>query len=106
MALDNPQLVDFCNTELRQIADKFVALKIRIDSAHAEYNQRNLGTIINDGGSSNPVLDGSLTDGRTIATGGDVFNIVTLMTDMQAFLTAGRVEVLYAWQVNGVNSVA
>jgi hypothetical protein len=101
MALDNPQLVEFCNDELRQIADRFVALKIRVDAAYEEYNARNLGTIINDGGASNPVLDGSATDGRTIATGGDVFNLVTLMQDFQTFMTSGRIDVLYKWQVNG-----
>lgn len=101
MALDNPQLVEFCNDELRQIADLFVRLKIRVDSAVTEYNARNLGTIINDGGSSGPVLDGSAVDGRTIATGGDVFNLVTLMQDFQTFYTAGRNDVLFKWQVNG-----
>ena len=101
MALDNAQLVEFCNDELRQIADKFVALKIRVDAAYEEYNARNLGTIINDGGPSNPVLDGSATDGRTIGTGGDVYNMVTLMADFQTFMTSGRVDVLYKWQVNG-----
>jgi hypothetical protein len=101
MALDNPQLVEFCNDELRQIADRFVALKIRVDAAYEEYNARDLGTIINNGGSSGPVLDGSATDGRTIATGGDVFNLVTLLADFQTFMTAGRVDVLYKWQVNG-----
>lgn len=101
MALDNTQLTEFCNSELRQIADKFVGLKIRLDSAVAEYNARELGTIITAGGSTNPVLDGSATDGRTIATGGDVWNMVTLMQDMQAFMTQGRVDVLYKWQVNG-----
>lgn len=101
MALDNAQLTEFCNDELRQIADKFVGLQIRVDSAVAEYNARNLGTIITDGGSSNPVLDGSAVDGRTIATGGDVWNLVTLMQDFQTFMTQGRIDVLYKWQVNG-----
>jgi hypothetical protein len=101
MALDNPQLVEFCNDELRQIADRFVALKIRVDSANSEYNARNLGTVINDGGSTNPVLDGSATDGRTVATGGDVWNLVTLLQDFQTFMTSDRVDVLYKWQVNG-----
>lgn len=101
MALDSPQLTEFCNDELRQIADRFVALKIRVDAAVEEYNARNLGTVITDGGSSNNVLDGSATDGRTIATGGDVWNLVTLMQDFQTFMTSGRVDVLYKWQVNG-----
>lgn len=101
MALDNPQLLEFANDELRQLADKFVALKIRVDAAVTQYNARGLGTIINDGGSTNSVLDGSATDGRTIATGGDVFNLVTLLQDFQTFYTSGRNDVLYKWQVNG-----
>lgn len=106
MALDNAQLVEFCNDELRQIADLSVQLKIRIDAAIAEYNARNLGTIINDGGSSGPVLDGSASDGRTIATGGDVFNLITLITGVKDFLEANsRMDVLYKWQVNGNRSL-
>jgi len=105
MALDSPQLVEFCDDELRQIADRFVALKIRVDAAYEEYLARDLGTVINDGGSSGPVLDGSAEDGRTIATGGDVFNMITLMTDFQTFMTGGRVDVLYKWQVNGNRQV-
>jgi hypothetical protein len=108
MALDNAQLVEFCNDELRQIADQLVRLKIRTEAAIAEYNARELGTVINDGGSTNPVLDGSATDGRTVATGGDVWNFITLMQDLETFFaggtvpeTVGRVDVIYKWQVNG-----
>jgi hypothetical protein len=101
MALDNPQLVDFCNDELRQIADEFVRLRNRCIAAREEYDARDLGTIINAGGSSGPVLDGSAVDGRTIATGGDVFNLVTLMSDFATFCTVDRVDVMYRWQVNG-----
>jgi hypothetical protein len=36
-----------------------------------------------------------------VATGGDVFNLVTLINDFQTFMTSGRVDVLYKWQVNG-----
>ena len=101
MALDNAQLIEFCNDEIRQIADQFVRLKARADAAITEYNARDLGTIINAGGSANPVLDGSAADGRTIGTGGDVFNMVTLMQDYQTFHTTGRNDVLFKWQVNG-----
>lgn len=101
MALDNPQLVEFCNSDVRQIADMFVRLKTRVDAAVAIYNARGLGTVINNGGAAEPVADGSVRDGRTIATGGDVFNIVTLMQDFQTFYTAGRNDVVFRWQVNG-----
>ena len=101
MALDSPQLIAFCNEDLRQIADKLVAIDIQLAPIIAEYEAKNLGTVINDGGSSGPVLDGSASDGRTIVTGGDVFNLMTLLIDLQTFLTQGRKDVLYKWQVNG-----
>ncbi len=102
MALDAPQLTEFCNDELRQVADRIKALDLRSAAAVAEYNARNLGTVINDGGSSGPVLDGSASDGRTICTGGDVFNFVTLLQDLQTFFAAsGRRDVISKWNVNG-----
>ena len=102
MALDNPQLVEFCNDELRQIGDRLKALDIRTAAAVAEYNARNLGTVINDGGSSNNVLDGSASDGRTVVTGGDVFNLITLIQELQTFFAvSGRRDVIAKWNVNG-----
>jgi hypothetical protein len=99
--LDNPQLIEFCNADLRVAADRMRQLLTRTEAANATYLARNLGTIINDGGSSNPVLDGSATDGRTVCTGGDVFNFITLLNDFNSFMTQGRREVLAKWQVNG-----
>ena len=102
MALDNPQLVEFCNDELRQIGDRLTALDLRSAAAITEYNARDLGTIINAGGSTGPVIDGSATDGRTIATGGDVFNLITLLQNIQTFFdVAGRRDVIAKWNVNG-----
>lgn len=105
MALDNAQLVEFCNAQARQIASLIVGMNIRIENAVAEYNARDLGTVITDGGSSNRVLDGSSADGRTIATGGDVWNLVTLMQDIQTFMTQGRKDVLAKWQVHGFSDL-
>ena len=101
MALDSPQLIEFCNSDLRVVADRMKQLLSRTEQAYSTYNARNLGTVINDGGSGNPVLDGSETDGRTICTGGDVYNFVTLLDDFNAFMTSGRRDVLAKWQVNG-----
>lgn len=102
MALDNTQLVEFCNDELRQIGDRLTALDIRTAAAVAEYNARNLGTVIDTGGSSNPVLDGSASDGRTIVVGGDVYNLLTMLQDLQTFFAvAGRRDVIAKWNVNG-----
>lgn len=101
MPLDNAQLKEFCNQDLRQIADAFVRLKTRVEAANEVYAARNLGTIINDGGSTNIILDGSETDGRTIATGGDVYNFVTMLQDFEVFLTDSRMDVVFKWNVNG-----
>lgn len=106
MALDAPQLTEFCNDELRQLGDRLKALDLRSAAAVAEYNARDLGTIINAGGSSGPVLDGSGNgpnpDGRTVCTGGDVFNFVTLLQDLQTFFgVSGRRDVITKWNVNG-----
>lgn len=102
MALDAPQLTEFCNDELRQVGDLLKRLDLRSAAVIAEYNARDLGTVINAGGSSGPVLDGSATDGRTICTGGDVFNVVTLLQDLQAFFgVSGRRDVVTKWNVNG-----
>jgi hypothetical protein len=102
MALDAPQLTEFCNDELRQLGDKLKALDLRSAAGIAEYNARDLGTVINAGGSSGPVLDGAAVDGRTIVTGGDVFNLVTLLQDLQTFFAvAGRRDVITKWNVNG-----
>lgn len=101
MALDNAQLKEFCNDELRQIADLQTWLNIRIAAAVAEYYARNLGGIIDSGGAGNSVLDGSLTDGRTIVVGGDVYNFVTLLEAHQVFMTQERRDVLAKWNVNG-----
>ena len=102
MALDNAQLVEFCNDELRQLGDMLTRMDLRTTAANAEYLARNLGTIINDGGSSNNVLDGSASDGRTICTGGDIYNLITLIQALQTFFAvAGRRDVIAKWNVNG-----
>lgn len=101
MPLDSPQLIEFANTDLRQIADQLTRALTRAEGANATYIARNLGTVITDGGAGNPILDGSDVDGRTICVGGDVFNFITLLTDFAAFMTQGRRDVLAKWQVNG-----
>lgn len=62
------------------------------ERAVGEYNQRDLGTIINAGGASELIADGSQTDGRTRVAGGDVFNEVTLMQDFLTFMTQEQYE--------------
>lgn len=97
-----PQLVSFCNDDLRTIADRFEYLVARVPEIIATYNARDLGNLINASGSSNLITDGSMEDGRTRVTGGDVFNCVTLLSDFVAFISQGRKDVIAKWQVNGL----
>ena len=102
MALDSPQLVEFCNDELRQLGDRLTTLDLRSAAAITEYFARDLSTIITAGGSTGPVLDGSATDGRTIATGDDAVNMLTLLQAVQTFFdVTGRRDVIAKWNVNG-----
>ena len=100
--ISNPQLNDFCNGSLRVIADKLAEIDKDLDGINEEYAAKNLGTIINDAGSTNLIDDRTDdNDGRTRVAGGDVYNFVTLLTDLQAFITDGRRDVIAKWQVNG-----
>jgi hypothetical protein len=102
MALDNAQLVEHCNDELRQLGDMATRFITRVKAAKAEYIARNLGTIINDGGASNLIVDGSASDGRTPVTGGDVYNIQTFFNNVEAVFDAvGVADVIAKWNVNG-----
>lgn len=100
--LSNPQLVHFCNEDVRQLADRLAALDAALTPFLETYNARDLGTIIEAGGAGNLIDDGSEQDGRTRVVGGDVYNFVTLVQDLQTFMTTGRRDVIYRWQVNGV----
>lgn len=99
--LSNPQLVSFSNEQARVVADKLAGLNAFADIVQATYAARDLGTIINDGGSGELIADGSATDGRTRCTGGDVFNLITLLNDLDTFMTQGRKDVIAKWRVNG-----
>ena len=101
MALNAPQLIEFCNSDLRQLGDLFTKLTTRSEAANATYLARDLGTVIDTGGAGNPVEDGSATDGRTICVGGDVYNMIGLLNDFETFMTQGRRDVVAKWNVNG-----
>lgn len=99
--INNPQLREFCNADLRQVADLLVQIDARSSDSIETYNARNLGGVIDAAGAGNLITDGSETDGRTRVVGGDVYNMVTLLQDFQTWLTQGRKDVLSKWKVNG-----
>ena len=97
----NAQVVEWANADARQIADAMVRLIARTAAAKATYLARDLATPIEAAGAGNLITDGSQTDGRTRVSGGDIYNLVTLFTDFQTFMTQGRRDVLDKWKVNG-----
>lgn len=99
--LSNPQLVNFANEHARSVADKLAALNAFSAVVTATYLARDLSTPIEAGGASNLITDGSQTDGRTRVAGGDVYNLVTLLNDLNTFMTQGRKDVIAKWRVNG-----
>ena len=99
--LDSPQLKTYANEHLRVIADRLAALDDDVVDATAIYYARDLGTYIDGAGASNLIADGSETDGRTRCTGGDVYNFVTLLSDLTTFLAANnRRDVIAKWFTN------
>ena len=101
--INNAQLTKFCNERLRTLGNSLAFLAFSaVPAAVAQYNSEDLGTIINNLGSSNLITDGSEGDGRPRCTGGDVFNMVTLLQDFNTFMTQGRKDVLMKWNVNGI----
>lgn len=100
--INNPQLTDYTNTYLRVYCDKLAVVSAQITAMLGVYTARDLGTVIDSGGAGNLITDGSATDGRTRLVGGDVYNFVTLVTDLQTFLAAsGRLSIIAKCQVNG-----
>jgi hypothetical protein len=105
--INNAQLTKFCNEVLRIQSDAIARVDMLIPGIIAEYNAKNLGTVIDSGGAGELITDGSVTDGRTRVVGGDVYNLITLLTDLKAFFDAGgagRRVVLAKWQVNGLKA--
>lgn len=99
-ANSNPQLVHFCNEQLRSLADALALVQQMGTFSNALYNARDLGTIIEAGNAAELIADGSETDGRTRVVGGDVYGMITLINDFNLFMTQGRQDVLAKWRVN------
>lgn len=94
MANTNPQVINFANSRIRQMADRMFSLHLESVAVLAEYNAGNIGTLISDVGAGEIISDGSATDGRTQITGGDIFNIMTAIQAYIAFINNGAVATL------------
>lgn len=106
MAITNPQVIAFSNSRVRPICDEMYSLYYHAKSLIADYNAGNIGTLIDSAGSGDSLTDGSETDGRTVITGGDIYNVITWAQQLvnfvenQAVTTADRLTVIGKPHVN------
>jgi len=88
MPIDSPQAIKFSNEKLRVLA----TLKVQVYQLESqivdEWNAQSLSTVITN--TSDVVVDGAATDGRSIITGADATNIVTRAMEDIADLEAGN----------------
>lgn len=102
MALNsNPQVIAYSNNRVRPLADKLIRARRDLKAAVEEYNDQNIGSLINAAGDGNILADGSATDGRPQMVGGDLYNFVTLLQDLDTFFNSGRVTVIDKAMGNG-----
>jgi hypothetical protein len=89
--ITDPQVVVFANNRIRPLADKLYSAYYAAKSVNQDYNAGDIGTQINTAGSGNLIADGSEVDGRTRITGGDIYNMITLLQAFIAFVEGGNV---------------
>lgn len=101
--ITDAQVVNFANEYLRPIADQLTRIDQNIPIIVAVYNNRDLGTEIEKAGAGSTLDDGSSASGRTKRSGGDIYNMITLLQNLKEFMDVpGRRDVVLGWQVNGL----
>lgn len=106
--ITDPQVIKFSNEEARPIADSLYKAYYKTKAFLEDYNSGNIGSKINDAGSSNLIADGSDVDGRTRIVGGDIYNLITAaqafidFIEGNAVATLARLDVIAKPHVNGL----
>lgn len=100
--ITNPQAVRFCNEQARTLADAAAAYYWKAKSVLAEWNSTGMSSLLPN--TSDPVIDGSATDGRTVITGANVNGLINHVQAMVADLEANsnaKLNILMRIEVNG-----
>ena len=87
----DPQVVKFANEQIRPVADDLYRFYYRAQEIVNNYNAGDIGTKITAAGSAELLADGSISDGRTRVTGGDIFNLITALQAFVLFVENGVV---------------
>ena len=85
-AITNPQAVAFCNTQIRPTCDRFIQLYYQCKQVQDQWTAQGLAALLPN--STDNIVDGSATDGRSPITDGNV-NIImsqigTFIANMEA----------------------
>lgn len=102
MPIDNPQAVAFSNERARTLADAAARYYWAAKAFLAEWDAADIGAVMPN--SSDVVVDGSLTDGRTPITGANVNGLKAHVDAMVADLEANsnlKLNILLKIEVNG-----
>lgn len=100
--ITNPEAVRFCNERARTLADKAAAYFYAAQAFEDEWDATDMGTKIPN--TSDVVIDGSATDGRSPITGANVNglhgHVATMIADLEANDNA-KLNILLQIEVNG-----
>jgi hypothetical protein len=100
--ITNPEAVRYCNEIIRPLADVATRYYYAALAAVNEWNATDMGTKIPN--TTDVVVDGASTDGRSIITGAKVNglknHVQTMLTDLQANNNQ-KLNVLLQIEVNG-----
>lgn len=99
--ISNVQVVRFCNETIRPLADAYASLYYAAKRAGAEWTAQGMDALIPN--TTDVIVDGSESDGRTQITGANVRGLVThingLVTDLEATSNA-KLNILLRISVN------
>lgn len=97
--ITDSQAVKFCNEKIRVAADKLAQAYAFANQVKAEWTAHGGAVLVPN--TSDPVVDGSATDGRPPITGADANNIINRLTELKADYDADS-----AAKLNTILSVA
>jgi len=86
--IDNPQVKKFCNEQIRTLADAATQYYYAAEAVVNEWEATGIDALITD--TTDTIVDGSVSDGRTPITGAKVHGLINHVESMLVDLTANN----------------
>lgn len=93
--ITDPQVIKFCNDDLRPVAEQLEALQAKINSLAAKYTTV-IAPALNPHANGDPVIDNREHAGVTQVTKLDILRMASLLNSMSQALGAANVEATIA----------